>query len=256
MIDIHKVIKHQAFIPTCVGLVSFGAGVGAGFLLAKQLNKEEVEIEPEEPEDDSQGVLDFDLAADVERSGFIIDEEGYRASEERIKYGEEFVADMTSALNDGDSEEPVEEVEAEADDQEDIRVKVEFASGNDWDEEAERASRDPEKPYIIHQDEYFEHAESGKYRQMSLVYYEGDDTVCDEKDVEVENYERVLGKLIFGHGSTDLSSVYIRNEKLMTEYEVLKLSGHYKIEVLGLQMEDEAEAAELRHSKNHKFRDV
>lgn len=150
------------------------------------------------------------------------------------------------------------EIEVEEDEVDDIveepRVINIFVHGNlEWDQEAELAKRTADAPYIIHVDEFFG-CEMG-YDQTTLTYYEGDNILTDERDVPIYAWVEKVGELKFGHGTTDKSVVYIRNEKLQHEWEVLLSKESYETEVLGIQAEKAIEEDELRHSSNRRFRD-
>ncbi len=122
-----------------------------------------------------------------------------------------------------------------------------FAGGDDdgWVYENEQNTRDPEKPYVIHKDEFFS-GESG-FRQGQCTYYAGDNVMTNELETVVANHGPMFGDLRWGHGSGDPTVVYIRNEKLSLEWEVILHTGHYAYEVMGLEA-DEASERELRHS--------
>jgi hypothetical protein len=120
-----------------------------------------------------------------------------------------------------------------------------------WNYETELATRDPKIPYVIHQEEFI-NDEMG-YHQETLTYYSGDDIMADSHDTPIYGYGDLMGELKFGHGSRDKNVVYIRNEGIHMEWEVLRHSGHFSIEVLGLEAEKEIEQNELRHSVQ-KFR--
>jgi hypothetical protein len=121
-----------------------------------------------------------------------------------------------------------------------------------WDYEEEKEKRSMDKPYILHQDEYF--SKETEYSQSTLTYYSGDDILVDEQEVPIYNYKAVVGDLQFGHGSDDPNVVYVRNDKLSGEYEVIKDSGHYEIEVLGNEYESILEKHDLKPNVM-KFRD-
>ncbi len=125
-------------------------------------------------------------------------------------------------------------------------------SDMDWDYEAEVAKRSLDKPYIIHQDEYF--AKETEYSQSTLTYYAGDDILVDEREVPIYNYKSVTGELMFGHGSDDQNVVYVRNDRLSGEYEILRDSGSYEVEVLGNQYEKVLRDIDLKNSSVLKFR--
>lgn len=121
-----------------------------------------------------------------------------------------------------------------------------------WNEQEEMSSRIDGQPYIIHETEYMENA--GDWPQETLTYYVGDDIVTDQSDTPMYGYSTVLGSLNFGHGANDPDTVYIRNPQIRKEYEVLRHSGHYAIEILGHNIEKEYEESDLKHSNDRKFR--
>jgi hypothetical protein len=145
------------------------------------------------------------------------------------------------------------EVEVEAESPEEAReiadeaiaVTVFRRGDDDWNYEAELAARVPERPYVIHQDEFVTN-ESG-FHQDTLTYYERDDIMADSDDTPLYDYKKLMGDLLFGHGTTDPNVVYIRNEKLELEWEVLLHTGSFSEEVLGVELERE-EDTKLQHS--------
>jgi len=123
----------------------------------------------------------------------------------------------------------------------------------DWDYDVEVKSRSDDEPYIIHVDEYMN--DEMDFDQTTLTYYAGDHILCDESDVPIYNHERIVGQLVFGHGTSDPNTVYIRNVKLQKEWEIMRHTGHYQVEVQGLELEQEYEARDLKHSVIRRFRD-
>jgi hypothetical protein len=123
---------------------------------------------------------------------------------------------------------------------------------DDWNYEKEEQNRTSDAPYIIHKDEYL--ANEKDYRQSTLTYYKSDNILCDESDTPVYNIDKIVGKLEFGKGSRDPSIVYIRNETLESEYEILLDHGWYQVEVLGQAVEDHLNGPDVKHSL-HKFRE-
>lgn len=120
-----------------------------------------------------------------------------------------------------------------------------------WDYEAEIQNRNAREPYVIHADEFI--ANEMDLRQTTVTYYEGDDQMADERDVPIYNHAGIMGELKWGHGSGDPNVVYIRNEAMMCEWEVLRHTGSFETEVAGLQAERELDN-ELRHSAVPRFR--
>lgn len=124
-------------------------------------------------------------------------------------------------------------------------------AGDEWDYKVELEARDKTRPYIIHVDEFVAD-EMGWGSQSTLTWYEGDQVLCDEQDKPIYNHSETVGELRFGHGSNDANVVYIRNEKLQSEFEVLRDTDSYENVVLGKQME----RMDLKHSQSlRKFRD-
>lgn len=115
-----------------------------------------------------------------------------------------------------------------------------------WNQEEEEAERGPDAPYVISKAE-FDVGETG-FAQTSLEFFAGDNVLCDDKQVPIYNPEKIVGRLEFGRGSGDSDLVYIRNEALKSEWEVTRNHGSYQVEVLGLQIEEEAERGDLKHS--------
>lgn len=132
-----------------------------------------------------------------------------------------------------------------------------FDETNDvWDYELERQIRTKETPYIIHADE-FQADEMGWDSQTALTWYEGDQILTDTHDVPIYNPHTVIGEPRFGHGSGDSNVVYIRNERLQAEYEVIRDPGSYEEIVLGGSdtIEEEYIQVDLKHSRSpSKFR--
>lgn len=105
---------------------------------------------------------------------------------------------------------------------------------HEWDWHAERRSRSPDIPYVIHVDEKHDM----DYQTVTLTYYTVDDVLCDHRDdiIDPDERDNVIGEGNldrFGHGSGDASIVYIRNDKLELVYEVVKSPNSFAEEVHG-----------------------
>lgn len=114
-----------------------------------------------------------------------------------------------------------------------------FDAGEEPDEdpetiEREEAARSDAEPYIISVEEYM-HSETG-YRQFTLTYFEGDDTLVDEHEKPVDEVARYVGDgnlSRFGHRSKNRNEVYIRNDKAELEFEVIRSQRSFTGDVLG-----------------------
>lgn len=99
------------------------------------------------------------------------------------------------------------------------------------------------KPYLITPEAYngddemqFRH----DYQHLTLDYYEGDDILCESSTNEVfGNTGRWLGytwKNHFGdedYGYDD-NSIFIRNDEIHVDYEIVRDEGYYSEQVLGI----------------------
>lgn len=122
-------------------------------------------------------------------------------------------------------------------------VFTQSETDNRWDQQAEEARRIPlqqlGEPYIIHHDEYMENEHS--YEQVTLAYYAEDDVLADDRDQPIEEIEKTVGEgnlTRFGHGSKDNRMLYVRNDKLNMDFEIVKNDGSFAKEVLGLRHSD------------------
>lgn len=127
---------------------------------------------------------------------------------------------------------------------EEIRERLENKTDEDeevviegWNFAEELASRTPDKPYILHESEFKER----DFPTVSLTYYEGDDVLCDEANMPVDNKHRLVGEdnlSKFGHGSGNPYVLYIRNEVLNIDMEVLRVEKSFIDEIRSLRHSD------------------
>lgn len=130
-------------------------------------------------------------------------------------------------------------------------VFTNYANMSTWDAEKEQAKRErePDMPYVISQEEFFENEPDNE--QTQLVYYEEDGVLADTSDKPVD--EAIVGPdnlERFGHGSNDPNIVYVRNEKMELDFEILRAEGKYADQVMGfstLKHED----THVRRFRNH-----
>lgn len=226
-------------IPTIVGVAAFGAGAVAGFLLGRRQKKNDAELLKQLEEDQTQLQFKFD-----------------EVSENLTRNLREVVIVTENLKGEGKSYlERIREIVTEPDpEEEQSSVRLIRADEIEWDWDVEKAHRTPDRPYILHRDEFFLKDEPN-FSQTSIMWYNGDKILCDERDTPIYNPEEVVGEIIFGHGSGDPSIVYIRNERLEAEYEVILNDGYYQVEVLGSEIQKQMDHDDLRHSHGvRKFR--
>lgn len=256
-------------IPVGVGLVSASAGFAGGYFYGKKMGAEEllrdvedsleyVKYETKEEPDALQDevselpeVEDWDVD-ETPVEPILVDGKSFTTYNDVIK--EQGYSDEDEGTTMEDTDLVVEE-EAPAP----VRTHI-FEPPDDipeWDYDREIATREenPDAPYVIHSDEFVRN-DMG-YVQETVTYYALDDVVADASDNAVYNPERILGpfKDHFGYGSNDKSVVYVRNTALRREWEILLHSGGFTTEVLGLEIEENYEESDIRHSSDRRFRD-
>lgn len=75
-----------------------------------------------------------------------------------------------------------------------------------------------ETPYVISPEEF---GEFDGYEKISLTYY-ADDVLVDENDEIVDNVDAVVGEESLTHfGEYEDDSVFVRNDSLKSDYEIL-----------------------------------
>lgn len=118
----------------------------------------------------------------------------------------------------------------------------------DWDYNREIQNRTPELPYVISHEEFVA-GEEGHDREV-LTYYVDDDVAVDTREVPVPDNDQVIGDdnlKRFGHGSHDPNIVYVRNEKLGLDFEIVRHSGSFTNQAAGPE-------PVIRHSHSRRSR--
>lgn len=98
-------------------------------------------------------------------------------------------------------------------------------------------------PYLISEDEFAYGDPS--HDKVTIYYYAGDDTLADE-DETILNIGDHIGFEATEHFDNDV--VYVRNEYLGIDYEVVRYRSSYSVAVLGLNVEEEAKRGYRRKS--------
>jgi hypothetical protein len=92
----------------------------------------------------------------------------------------------------------------------------------------------PAAPYVISWDEFA--SAVLEYDQDTLTYFEKDDILVDGRDDAVNDVDGTVGLANlerFGDQSKDNNIVYVRNDKLGLDFEIVRSKGSYAKEVLG-----------------------
>lgn len=141
---------------------------------------------------------------------------------------------------------------ADEEDSSSMNVFTESAAYTDSvteEDRAERANREAnELPYIISMEEFMQGER--EYEQVTLTYYEADDVLSDDKDVPVPDSDAAVGDdnlTRFGFLSKDRNIVYVRNDRLNMDIEVIRSHGSFAEEVHGiLKHEDRPGRGKIR----------
>jgi hypothetical protein len=243
-------IRNKNAQAAAIGVASFAGGAVAGYFLGKRKATETIfyqrldEVDVAYPEervivirDEADEPSDEEVRADVERviaahlAEDDFDVDAAQREKDRIE-ALTFKLEAKRAREAAEEDRPV------------VHNNVFAQSDDEWDYEAELSTRRPPTPYIIHADEFI--GDEMGYHQTTLTYYVGDDIMTDTDDTPIYGYLQMMGDLKFGHGSKDPTVVYIRNEGLRSEWEILRHAGKYEQEVLGIGSEPDEK--HLRHS--------
>lgn len=275
---IQKVLDHPKRDQVIVGVLAFAGGAVSGYFLAKRRLEtsyeitEVVELDYEVDEDVEEHEIPGQLSMEsidieeikrsapaaeeddpvVRRSPVVIDEEVYSQHFGAVE-GVDVTAETVEATIETDD--AVIEIKQDIATMEEgelyepplvVTNNVFAADDDDWNTAEELKKRTPGAPYVLHKDEFYD--DEMDFSQLTLTYYEGDQIMTDEDEKPVYNHERLVGPLMFGHGSGDPNVFYVRNHNQRAEYEVVRHTGLYSEEVLGLEIEDNARVKDLKHS--------
>ena len=101
----------------------------------------------------------------------------------------------------------------------------------------EMPERDLDKPYVITYDQFMTD-DIHEDNKISVLFFEEDGQLVDERETLIPNVEEILGEknlTHFGLGSNDRNVVYIRNEKLDSDFEVVRDMRSFSEVVLGVK---------------------
>ena len=107
----------------------------------------------------------------------------------------------------------------------DILVQTGYANPSNEKEEKGGNTMD-EKPYVISPDDF---GENDNYETVSLTYY-ADEVLTDDFDEPIEDVENTVGVESlnhFGDYEADADTVFVRNDRLKIDYEILSDTRKY-----------------------------
>lgn len=95
---------------------------------------------------------------------------------------------------------------------------------------------DASKPYVIALDDFMD--DENGYDKITIAYYEEDESLADDREQLVPDIEGTVGSINlhkFGHKSKNPDIVYVRNERIKTDFEITRDEGSYARNVLGFE---------------------
>ena len=250
--------RNSKIVGLSAGLVGIALGISVGvYLTNRRLREKYQAIANEQIEDVRRHYASVHKKPGVEELHRRAEE--IREREQQVKTTRE-ISEVNGYVA-YDKVTPSKEAEAEHAPQEptaeDLSENVfgeDLADAFDPEIEAVRREEHPDKPYVLTREEF----DDGdlEYEQLTLTYFDGDNVLVDSEQRQIREFDEVVGvenMVRFGHGSEDPNVVYIRNNRLAADYEVLFDPGFYSVKVLGYSNE-EVEQAHLRHSEIRRFR--
>jgi len=92
-------------------------------------------------------------------------------------------------------------------------------------------------PYAISLEEFSE--EMDHFEKSTIYYYDEDDTLADEQEEMIQDVLAIIGPSVLDHLQQAKSDVvYVRNEKMQIDYEIIVLDKSYAQTVSGIIPEE------------------
>jgi len=123
------------------------------------------------------------------------------------------------------------ESDSDDDDEEDDGV-VRDESGMSEEDHLRAAKVDRTEPYIIEHEEFFE--TYPHHEKVTLYYYRLDDVLTEENEEIIDDIEGIVGYDAIAKLDTQ-TSVWVRNEPLAIDYEIISLTASFAETILGVR---------------------
>lgn len=238
-------------------IVIFGIGVGTGYLICKKTLTEQYKIDLSDVKQfyygklDEMGVMDEDFEPEDlndeegdEDEQENIEDEDDEMDEQEIKDYYERVMKYSNTIRQGDegkgrplinyNKPPLdisewgdieEDPEDEDEDEMDLAYEAELEARAEEFAQRKYENRSNGRPYVIDYNEWKDGPE--EYERQFLYYYSADRVLCEDDDSEVEDEEELIG---FDYEDVlDMqTSVYVRNDSILTLYEIHRIDASYK----------------------------
>lgn len=213
-------------------IISFTSGIiiggAAGFIIAQKVMKTTMDRELEEQ------------IRDVKEHYKLLRKEGEYSTPESVlgettrEIYDEVLEGLEYLQHEVENVEEVIEDDEDEDDDESLNVEEEVVEvGNVFE-------RNKKDPYVISTLDFMNGEDS--FDKVTITYFEEDDTLCDEREEVIPNVEATVGLealTSFGKLSDDAKIVYVRNERIKTDFEIALDTRSYTEVVLGFKEEKE-----------------
>lgn len=218
-------MNKETITKVAIGVGGLAVGGGAGYLLAKKQLEGLYVARAEE---------EIEQVREMYKRRAKTDE--YETPEKAV---EALVVESTEVVVKTDAEEYVETVESlgySSSDGETVKVikRRIFDEPEPTDEELgepeESRNIDTSRPYEISTKIFMEDDIPDK---VTLTYYATDDVVTDERDQPLSDVDAIIGEQHLDLFDEKTNVVYVRNEGISTDFEILLQKGAYSVIVLG-----------------------
>lgn len=146
-----------------------------------------------------------------------------RIAQEEIESVKEVFSSREEALKKTEEVKKEEELKEASDKLNNLGYKTSYS---EFSESKRKEDAQVDKPYVISPDEF---GELYDYDQISLRYYSDGVLVDDADDEIVDNIEEIVGFDSLNHfGEYEDDSVFVRNDRLKVDYEILLDLGTYE----------------------------
>ena len=250
----------STYIRIVKGVALFTSGAVAGALVAngilrakyEKLSEEEIASVKAAYQVRAQKIGNFSKS-ESEKTAHVMSQEELDSMEEAKNY-ESTLAELgytvtpkdIARLNDNlkrgimpvepDDEEEDEDEDSEEPEEEDSEVINVFEASKDG------------TPYIITWEQFSE--ENEHYEKVNLDYYADDNTLSDTNDAPIPDVIGLIGRDAldnFGNGSHEENVVYVRNDKLALDFEIVRKDTSYSAYVLG-NIEEKPRVGRMREN--------
>lgn len=116
------------------------------------------------------------------------------------------------------------------------------ADSEDEEEEEEVMLEDLPPIHLITADEFLDATDYfTSYDKISLTYYDGDGVLTDDREEPVNDINKIIGDdatSSFGLDPTEPDVVYVRNNRIKTDFEIVRVMDAYTEAVLGIELDE------------------